>query len=536
MFATAHPHKHHLLQQLGVAEDHIASSRNLDFRAAFLDVTGGHGLDVVLDCLAGDFVDASLDLLPEGGCFVEIGKTDIRDPHTIADAHPGVTYHAFDLSSAAPDQLSRLLTHLHELFTTDVLHPLPTTGYDLRHAVHAFRDMSQARHTGKIVLTPTRRLDTTGTVLITGGTGTLGGLVAEHLVTAHGVTHLVLVSRRGRTAAGAVELAQRLTELGADVQITACDVADPAALAALLASVPPEHPLTAVVHTAAILADAPVTDLTPDGLHQVLATKTDTAWWLHELTAHLDLAAFVMFSSLAGVLGSPGQANYAAANTALDALAEHRHRLGLPAVSIAWGYWDTPTGLTGHLSERDRARITAAGLAPITPATGLALLDQALTGGIPAVAAAPLDTRALIGRAHAATLPPILSALIPATRRRAHTTAAATATLPARLGAMTPDQQHRHLLELVATATATVLGHPDPHRYRPQRPVQRPRYRLTDRPGTTQPPHPHHRPGPAAHPGLRPSHPHHPRLPPAQPAHRPPHRPGRGRGGRGPRR
>ena len=161
-------------------------------------------------------------------------------------------------------------------------------------------------------------------MLITGGTGMLGGIFAEHLVTRYGIKHLLLLSRSGPDAPGAGELQQRLTRLGAQVAITACDTSDPAELAAALDTIPASHPLTAVIHTAGVLDDAVVTELTPEQLDAVLAAKADTAWHLHHLTADRDLAAFVLFSSAAGILGGPGQANYAAANAFLDALAHHR--------------------------------------------------------------------------------------------------------------------------------------------------------------------------------------------------------------------
>ncbi|MEK0814238.1 mycolactone polyketide synthase MLSA2, partial [Mycobacterium ulcerans] len=341
VFATASAAKWSTLEALGVPRDHIASSRTLDFSNAFLDATNGAGVDVVLNCLSGEFVEASLALLPRGGHFVEIGKTDIRDTEVIAATHPGVIYRALDLLSVSPDHIQRTLAQLSPLFATDTLKPLPTTNYSIYQAISALRDMSQARHTGKIVLTAPVVVDPEGTVLITGGTGTLGALFAEHLVSAHGVRHLLLTSRRGPQAHGATDLQQRLTDLGAHVTITACDISDPEALAALVNSVPTQHRLTAVVHTAAVLADTPVTELTGDQLDQVLAPKIDAAWQLHQLTYEHNLSAFIMFSSMAGMIGSPGQGNYAAANTALDALADYRHRLGLPATSLAWGYWQT---------------------------------------------------------------------------------------------------------------------------------------------------------------------------------------------------
>ena len=214
VFATAHPAKHPVLHRLGVPAERIASSRTLDFVDTFSAATDGHGMDVVLNSLRGEFIDASLTLLPRGGQFIEIGKTDLRSAADIAAAHPGVAYRPYDLGTEAPDRLQRAWAVLGEWFTTAALHPLPTTSYSLLAARHAFRDMSQGQHSGKIVLLPPAVLDPAGTVLITGGTGTLGGIVAEHLITRHGIRHLLLLSRSGPAAAGAADLDARLTAAG----------------------------------------------------------------------------------------------------------------------------------------------------------------------------------------------------------------------------------------------------------------------------------------------------------------------------------
>ena len=271
--------------------------------------------------------------------------------------------------------------------------------------------------------------------------------------------HLLLVSRRGPAAPGAAELQHRLTALGARVTITAADTADPAQLGAVLKSIPASHPLTAVVHTAGVLDDAVVSALTCEQLHTVLTAKADTAWYLHHLTADADLAAFVVFSSAAAILGGPGQANYAAANAVLDALAQHRHRQHLPATSLAWGYWQTSSGMTAHLDAVHRARITATGMTPISTEHGRALFDTALTHQQPCLIAAPLNTATLARQARRNTLPVILSALT-TTRPRAAT--AGPDTLAARLANQTVDQRLATLTALVTHATAAVLAHPDP--------------------------------------------------------------------------
>ncbi|MGB7163323.1 MAG: SDR family NAD(P)-dependent oxidoreductase [Mycobacterium sp.] len=459
VFTTAHPTKHAVLHRLGVSPQHLASSRTLDFVEAFYDATGGQGMDVVLNSLSGAFIDASLGLLGHGGRFLEIGKTDIRSRDEVAAAHPGVDYHTYDLGAEPADHLQRVWIALAELFSTGVFEPLPTTSFGLLQARQAFRDMSQARHSGKIVLTPPTVWDPNGTVLITGGTGMLGGLFAQHLITSYGIRHLLLVSRRGPTAAGAAELEQRLTRLGAQVTITACDTSNPAELAAVLESIPAQHRLSAVIHTAAILDDAVVTELTGEQLDTVLAAKADAAWHLHQLTADTDLDAFVVFSSAAAALGAPGQANYAAANAFLDALARHRHHTQRRATSLAWGFWQTTSEMTAHLSSRDQARMSRNGLAPITTEHGLALFDAALTYQQPNLLASAFNTGALARQARHNTLAPILSAL---TTSRPQAATASPHTLAARLAIQAPEQQLQTLTTLVNTATATVLAHPDP--------------------------------------------------------------------------
>ncbi|MFI8505120.1 KR domain-containing protein, partial [Streptomyces sp. NPDC085524] len=263
VFGTASPGKWDVLRGLGFDDAHLANSRTLDFEQEFTAATAGRGFDVVLDSLAKEFVDATLRLLPSGGRFLEIGKTDIRDAGEVAAAHPGVAYQAFDLMDAGPERTQEMLRELVELFEAGVLTPPPLTAWDVSHAPAALRHLSQAQHVGKTLLTLPRGLDPEGTVLITGATGTLGTLLARHLVTAHKTRHLLLTSRRGPDAPGATELRTELEALGATVTLAACDTADREALTALLAAIPAAHPLTAVVHTAGVLDDGTVDTLTP---------------------------------------------------------------------------------------------------------------------------------------------------------------------------------------------------------------------------------------------------------------------------------
>ncbi|MFE2187531.1 SDR family NAD(P)-dependent oxidoreductase, partial [Streptomyces sp. NPDC059455] len=411
VYATASPGKHGVLEGMGIDQAHRASSRDLDFEEVFREATSGRGVDVVLNSLAGPFVDASLRLLADGGRLSEMGKTDIRDPEHLAAVRTGIRYRAFDLvPDAGPDRIGEMLNELSELFAAGVLRPAPVRPWPLSRARDALRQLSQAKHTGKLVLDVPAAVDPDGTVLITGGTGTLGAYIAEHLVRAWGIGHLLLVSRRGPDAPGAHDLATRLEELGARVRVTAADVTDASAVAELVAGVDPAHPLTGVIHATGVLDDAVVTAQTPERLARVWTAKATAAAHLHTATAHLRLGMFVLFSSAAGTLGSPGQANYAAANAFCDALAAHRRAAGLPGVSIAWGLWADASGMTGHLAEADLARMSRTGVAALSTRHGLALLEAAVQHGGAHLVAAQVDPRTLAGLP-ADNLPATLRAL-----------------------------------------------------------------------------------------------------------------------------
>ncbi|MFI0781126.1 SDR family NAD(P)-dependent oxidoreductase [Streptomyces sp. NPDC021212] len=459
VYATASPGKWHALRARGFDDRHIASSRALDFEDKVREAAGS--VDVVLNALAGDFVDASLRLLAPGGRFIDMARTDIRDPDRVGAEHAGVLYRAFDLvSGAGPDRIQQMLAELSVLFEDGTLRPLPTTVWDIRRAPEAFRHFSQARHIGKIVLTIPQALDPEGTVLITGGTGTLGAATARHLVARHGVRRLLLVSRRGLDAPGAPELAAELTELGAQVAVAGCDTADRAALATLLESLPERHRLTAVVHAAGLLRDATVEALTPAQVDHVLRAKADAAWNLHELTRDLGLSAFVLFSAAAGLLGAAGQGNYAAANAFLDALAQHRHAQGLSATSLAWGYWEQATGMTGDMSDADRARLARAGIVGLETEQGLALLDIALASGLPTLAPIRLDLAAMRRQARDSEPPALFRTLVRGGAPQAAAKAGVSAEDPARaLAGLSEEDRRQALLKMVRGHTATVLGH-----------------------------------------------------------------------------
>ncbi|MBP8539836.1 type I polyketide synthase, partial [Streptomyces sp. MK37H] len=386
-------------------------------------------------------------------------------------------YHAYALTEISPDRLGAILAELVALFERGALKPLPVRTWDVRRAPEALRFMSQARHIGKIVLTVPEPLDLTGTVLITGGTGTLGGLLARHLVAEHGVRHLLLTSRRGPDTAGASDLVTALRELGAEtVDVAACDAANRRALASTLAAVPAERPLKAVIHAAGALDDGLIGALTPERLEKVLRPKVDAALNLHDLTRDLDLSAFVLYSSLAGTLGSPGQANYAAANTFLDALAARRRAAGLPGVSLAWGHWEQSSELTGQLDQADRARMARSGIVPMTTGQGLALFDTALRMAEPLAVTSRLDASAWASGAGSEVVRAVARGLVaqgPVRRARAAQAAedrgAEGSALVRRLAALSEAERTAALVDLVRTHVATVLGHGSAAAVEPER-------------------------------------------------------------------
>uniref|UniRef100_UPI000950CF82 type I polyketide synthase n=1 Tax=Streptomyces acidiscabies TaxID=42234 RepID=UPI000950CF82 len=383
VFATASPVKHAVLEELGIDEAHRASSRELGFAGKFGRV------DVVLNSLTGDLIDESFQLLGAGGRFLEMGKTDLRDP----EAHPGVMYAVYDASvDAEPERIGEIFDGLGALFASERLKPLPIRSWPLADTGEALRFMSQAKHTGKLVLDIPPALDPEGTVLITGGMGMLGQVTAEHLVRAYGVRRLILAGRRGAQAPGADELVAKLGELGAEATVVALDVSDPDAVARLVAST---DRLTGVIHSAGVLDDAVVTAQTPERLATVWAAKATAAANLHRATRDVRLGLFAVFSSVAATLGSPGQANYASANAYCDALAQHRRATGRAGLSVGWGMWRTEGGMAGGLGDTDMARLARVGVRAMTADHGLALLDAAHHHGHAHVVACDFDPRTL---------------------------------------------------------------------------------------------------------------------------------------------
>ncbi|WP_307822166.1 type I polyketide synthase [Streptomyces flavofungini] len=475
VFATARPEEWDVVRAAGVPDAHLASSDDTDFAAKFAVETGGRGVHVVLNPLvrefaaaspqargyaetapeAREFTDASLELLPDGGRFIEPGKAEGHEPDALP---PGVKYAAFDQPQPGPDRCQEMLADVLALCEAGVLNSLPVRAWDVRRAPEAFRHVGAARFTGKAVLTVPAPIDPDRPVLVTGGLGTLGAIVARHLVAERGVRNLVLAGRKGLATEGAEELRDELAALGAEVSVAACDVADRDSVVALFASL--DRPLGAVVHTAGVVDDGVLESLTPDRVDRVFGPKVDGLLHLDELTRDADLSAFVVFSSAAGVLGSAGQGSYAAANAALDALVRRRHALGLPGVSVAWGLWAAASGMTAGLDEGDRARLGRSGVLELPTDDALALFDAATRDDRAVLVPVLLDTAALRGQAADGTLPPLLRGLVRAPARRATAVAPVAATTFADTLAGRPaEEREQTVLDLVCTQVGAVLGY-----------------------------------------------------------------------------
>nr|WP_281382883.1 type I polyketide synthase [Actinomadura verrucosospora] len=451
VFGTASPGKWSALRALGLDDAHLASSRTLEFEKVFHTATGGHGMDVVLNSLAGEFVDASLRLSAESGRFIELGKTDVRD----TAHHEGLSYQAIDLMETSPDRLAEMFAEVSRLFTDGALRPLPVTCWDVREAMEAFRHLSQARHIGKVVLTVPPETDAVagGSMLVSGASGALGRQVARWLAGSGRAKRLILLSRSGTAADGMGALAAELAGRGVETMVTACDVTDRAAVSAVVDGA---GPLSGVVHTAGVLDDATVGSLTPERMRAVMRPKVEGAWNLHQATG--DLRMFVMFSSVAGLWGGPGQGNYAAANSFLDALAARRRAQGLAAVSLAWGPWESAAGMAGQLTQADWERIGRQGLRPLTDADGLALLDAATSAPQPLQVPVRLDLAAM--RGYGGGLPPLLSGLTRhgVRRRAAQADAASGGGFVTQLAALPASERDQAVRTLVNTQAALVLG------------------------------------------------------------------------------
>ena len=384
VYATAgNERKRELLRSLGVR--HVFDSRSASFREGVLQATGGRGVDVVLNSLTGELIPAGLESLAPNGCFLEVGKRDIWSAEAVRGFRPDLRYFAFDLGEVAredPELIRAMLGELMPEFAAGRLEPLRTTVYPAEDASGAFRTMAQAGHVGKIVLSrrpegepqDLERVVTRGTVLVVGGLGALGGAVAAWLVE-KGARRLVLA---GRTARADAELLTSLQAAGADVAFEPMDVTNAEAVGAVLGRIRTSgSPLTAVFHAAGVVQDRVLAGESWESYRRAAAAKMEGAWNLHRLTQADPVELMVFFSSAAGVLGSPGQGSYAAANTFLDALAHDRTARGLTTLSVDWGGW-AATGMAARLAPEHAVRLERQGVRLLEANAALAALERAI--------------------------------------------------------------------------------------------------------------------------------------------------------------
>jgi NADPH:quinone reductase-like Zn-dependent oxidoreductase/acyl carrier protein len=402
IFATAgSPQKRALLHRMGV--QYVSDSRSLDFVDDVRRWTGGQGVDLVLNSLAGEFIPASLSLLASGGHFLELGKTDVWDTTRVKALRPDARYtvvYLGDLIDGNPAAIQDFLRELLPCFGTGTLRPLPVRAYPLVEASQAFRRMAQGLHVGKLVLThplpPPVGLDPRpdATYLVTGGLGGLGQQVATRLVE-RGARNLVLVGR-SEPSQRAAEMIQELEQRGARVRVLSADVSLSDDVRRIIDEIERDlPPLRGVIHAAGVLDDGVLAQQTWQRFARVLAPKVGGAWNLHQHTRHLPLDFFVCYSAFGGILGMAGQGSYSAANAYLDALAQARRAEGLAGLSISWGAW-SGLGMVARMSSHDRERAARSGFVEMAPDEALDAQELALQQGLPHVIVSPIDLDALL--------------------------------------------------------------------------------------------------------------------------------------------
>jgi 8-amino-7-oxononanoate synthase len=396
VFATASPGKWEFLKEMGV--EHTFNSRTLDFATEILELTEGRGVDIVLNSLNGDFIPKNLEVLAPQGRFIEIGKLGIWDEAEVRAQRADVAYFPFDLLKVSlkdPALFTAMLRDLMEAFELRQLQPLPHQVFPIEESVNAFRHMAQAKHKGKVVLSVAEQSPTTGlvrddgTYLVTGGMGALGLQVA-HWLTEQGAKNLVLTGRSAPSAQAQQDI-QRLAQKGVQVRLIQADVARAADVQAMFdemgRSLPP---LRGIIHAAGLLDDGVLAGQTWERFDRVMAPKVAGAWNLHRHSLGLPLDFFVCFSSVAALLGSPGQGNYAAANAFMDGLAHYRRSLGLPGLSLNWGPWGG-VGMAAELSDRDAARLALSGITPLEPDLALEALEVLLAQNAPQIGVVQIE-------------------------------------------------------------------------------------------------------------------------------------------------
>lgn len=460
IYATASPGKWSHLQTLGIK--HIYNSRTLDFGPHILHDTQGQGVDVILNSLGGEFITESFKLLRPGGRFVEIGEVGRWDETLLqGQERNGFTYFSFDLKEILKRQsaiIFNLLKELEHLFLQGELAPLLHRDFPLEHTVEAFRFLAQTKHVGKVVITqaPAELCRPQASYLITGGFGTLG-LASAQWLARHGARCLILFGRN-EPKAHAQALIQQLRHEGVQVHIHLGDVADADDVAHLFKQLHENcPPLRGIFHTAGVLDDATLSQLTPAHVARVLAAKVAGSWHLHTGSVHLPLDYFLLFSSAAGLLGATGQGNYAAANAYLDALAHYRQAQQLPALSINWGLWKDSPMATPEICQR----LATQGVQTLTFAQGLKQLEELLLTSATQVAVLPLNWPLYLARLP--KIPPLLQRF----KDKSPPLPRPKITFREEIAQTPLDKQPALIIKFVQTQIANVLGLESPQRVTP---------------------------------------------------------------------
>ncbi|MFD0185425.1 SDR family NAD(P)-dependent oxidoreductase, partial [Streptomyces sp. NPDC127133] len=414
IFATASPEKWSALEESGIPGERISSSRNVDFGAKFKAVRNGD-LDIAIGALSGDLNDVTFSLLGESGRMVEMGKLDLRE-----DRLNDPRYLPFDLFDAGVDRVGSILRGVFELLASGDLGRPGFRGHDVRSLPSLMPRIRDGKTVGKQVLIVPRRLDGKSTVLVTGGLGNAGSTIAEHLVRRYGIRRLVLTTRSSVTSARAEKVRSKLTALGAQIDIRQCDVSDAEAVAQLVEELTSGNELAGVVHCAGATSDRTFDTIDASSFEGVFGVKAGGAWHLHQALDSYDLSFFVLFSSIAGALGTAGQANYAAANSFVDGLSEARVAAGLPSLSIAWGLWADRSGLTSRMSDVDHARLARLGIGSVTRDAALEMFDDALAQGLPNVIAGKFGFADASSPSIADGIHPVLQTLFGPVRHSGH--------------------------------------------------------------------------------------------------------------------
>jgi 8-amino-7-oxononanoate synthase len=459
VFATASPGKWEFLQAMGV--EHTFNSRTLDFAAEILELTEGQGVDIVLNSLNGDFIPKNLQVLASKGRFIEIGKLGIWEASEVRAQREDVSYFPFDLLEVSlqdPALFTSMLRDLMQAFELRQLQPLPHQVFPIEEAVSAFRHMAQAKHRGKVVLSVAEHASCSAivqddaTYLVTGGMGALGLQIAHWLVE-QGAKTLVLTGRSAPSER-AQQAIERLEQKGAQVRQIQADIAQPSDVQRMFEAIGQSlPPMRGIIHAAGVLDDGVLQGQTWERFDRVMAPKVSGAWNLHTQSLDLSLDFFVCFSSVAALLGSPGQGNYAAANAFMDGLAHYRRSLGLPGLSLNWGPWGG-VGMAAELSDRDAARLALSGITPLDPDLALEALEALLTQKTPQIGVVQIEWAKFLDQISNGAVPPFLEHVAAAVDSSAQSFSA----FRLQLDAAPAEERLALLTQHVKTQIAKVMG------------------------------------------------------------------------------